>query len=64
MFTWEDGCCILEAVEALEAPPERGALPRMATLRRVWQAHDKRLPKDRARPQGKAHRVRYMGRAP
>ena len=35
----EDGCHLLDAIEAAEAPKEARDLPVIATLRRTWQRH-------------------------
>ena len=53
------GLCVVAAVAAPEPPTGRGALPRLATRRQVWQEPDARLPDGGpSRPQGTARRVR------
>ena len=56
----EDGFCVLDAVDAPEAPTGLGTLPSLVTLRQVWQEHYARLPDGGpSRPQGPARRVRF-----
>jgi transposase len=44
----EDGCTLLDAVDAAEAPPDLRALPSLDTLRRMWHRHYERTPDDAA----------------
>jgi Transposase DDE domain len=44
----EDGCAVLDALEAEEAPPNLRELPSIHTRRRTWHRHDERTPDDAA----------------
>jgi Transposase DDE domain len=56
----EDGCHLLDAVEAPEAPAAIRELSILATLRRTWQRHDERTPGTAAADgTPSAYRVRF-----